>query len=90
MSVGGKVINHKIFDESVYIDTDDDGCKCAIYVERDANSEKVSIGDIVWWQGERAFWTTKDRKTEVETVLTRRGFSGVPYPHDKPVVQPKF
>lgn len=90
MSVGGKVIDHKIFDEKVYIDTYDDGCKCAIYVERDANSEKVKAGDIVWWQGLKAYWTTKDRKTQVETVLTRRSFSGVPYPHDEPVVYPKF
>ncbi len=89
MSVGGKVIDHKIFDEKVYINTDD-GSQCAIYVERDANSEKVQSGDIVWWQGDRAFWTTKDRKSQVETVLKRRGFSGVPYPHDEPVVHPKF
>jgi len=90
MSVGGKVIKHKIFDDKVYIDTDDDGCKCAIYVERDVNSEKVKEGDIVWWQSGKAYWTTEDRKTEIETVLIKRGFSGVPYPHDMPVVQPKF
>jgi hypothetical protein len=29
VSVGGKVINHKIFDEKVYIDTDDNGSKVA-------------------------------------------------------------
>ena len=89
MSVGGKVVDHKIFDEKVYINTND-GSECAIYVERDENSEKVKIGDVVWWQGDRAFWTTEDRKTEVETALKRRGFSGVPYPHDQPTVQAKF
>ncbi len=89
MSVGGKVIDHKIFDEKVYINTTD-GSECAIYVERDKNSESVSINDVVWWQGDKAYWTTKDRKAQVETVLFRRGFSGVPYPHDKPEVKPKY
>ncbi len=90
MSVGGKVIDHKIFDEKVYIDTDDNGSKCAIYVERDKHSESVRVGDIVWWQGVKAYWTTSDRKTQVETVLHRRGYSGVPYPHDELEVLPKF
>jgi len=89
MSVGGKVIDQKIFDDKVYINTSD-GSECAIYVERDKNSERVRVDDIVWWQGNRAFWTTKDRKSQVEIVLKRRGFSGVPYPHDMLEVKPKF
>jgi len=88
VSVGGKVIDHKIFDESVYINTSD-GSECAIYVERDMNSERVSIGDTVWWQGNSAYWTTGDEEID-ECRLIRRGFSGVPYPHDKPEVKPRF
>ena len=80
MSVGGKVTEVIIQDERVYIDTDDDGDKCAIFVESDENSIQVKSNDIVWWQGGRAFWTTADRKTVVERVLIRRGVSGVSRP----------
>lgn len=88
MSVGGKVIDHKIFNETVYINTSDDS-ECAIYVERDKNSELVKVNDIVWWQGNKAYWTTEDRKTKVEVVLNRRGFSGAPYPEETTEVKPK-
>lgn len=84
MSVGGKVIEVLTLDEKIWINTDDGTCECAIYVERDANSEQVKSGDVVWWQGSRAFWTTKDRKTHIEKVLIRIGFSGVSRPLSKP------
>lgn len=87
MSVGGKVIESIVFDDVVYINTHDGSCECAIYVERDQHSEKVTVDDIVWWQGGNAYWTTADRKTVVEKVLKRRGYSGVPHPHDRPRVK---
>ena len=83
MSVGGKVIDVIILKNKVYIDTIDHKDKCAIYVERDINSEKVSVNDIVWWQGKKAYWTTSDRKTHIEVTLNRIGYSGV----DKPLIQ---
>ena len=89
MSVGGKVKDVLIHENRVFINTIDDGYECAIYVERDRNSERVSSGDTVWWQGERAYWTTEDEEIE-ECTLKRRGFSGVPWPHDVPVVEPKY
>ena len=81
MSVGGKVTEVILEEHRVYIDTDDHGDKCAIFVDRDSNSEQVKPDDIVWWQGSNAFWTTADRKTVVERVLKRRGYSGVNRPH---------
>ena len=80
MSVGGEVTEVIVQDERVYIDTDDKGDKCAIFVEKDENSIQVKPKDIVWWQGHRAFWTTKDRETVVERTLIRRGTSGVSRP----------
>ena len=82
MSVGGKVTEVIILKDKVYIDTDDKGDKCAIYVELDDFSKQVSVDDIVWWQGRCAFWTTKDRKTHIETILTRLGSSGVNRPNE--------
>ena len=80
MSVGGKVTEVIVQEDRVYIDTDDSGDKCAIFVERDKNSEQVAPEDIVWWQGNDAYWTTADRETVVERTLKRRGFSGVNRP----------
>ena len=89
MSVGRKVIESIIFEDKVYINTKDGGAERAIIVDRDANSENVEAGDIVSWQGNRAFWTTSDRETKVKAVLSRRGFSGSFDAHDA-VVLPKF
>ncbi|MBL4869807.1 MAG: hypothetical protein JKX72_02510 [Robiginitomaculum sp.] len=80
MSVGGEVTEVIVQDGRVYIDTDDSGDKCAIFVEKDKNSVQVKLNDVVWWQGYRAFWTTADRKTVVERTLFRRGTSGVSRP----------
>jgi len=82
MSVGGVVKEVLQLPEKIWINTNDGSSDCAIYVERDSNSQRVKTGDIVWWQGSEAYWTTEDRQTEIETVLNRRGFSGVVY--DKP------
>lgn len=30
---------------------------CAIFVEKNATSEQVQIGDRIWWQGCEAMWT---------------------------------
>ena len=87
---GGTVTDHKIFHGSVYIDViDGDGVSCAIYVERCRESESISKGDSVWWQGDYARWTAKGSLKE-HIKIKRIGFSGVPYPHDRPVLQAKY
>ena len=79
MSVGGKVTEVIVQDDRIYIDTHDGHTDCAIYVERDIRSEKVKPGDVVWWQGRKAYWTTSDRST-IEEPLNRIGYSGVDRP----------
>lgn len=89
MSIGGEVKDVLIHDNRVFINIIDDGYECAIYVERDRNSEMVTPGDRIWWQCDNAYWTNKDEEIS-ECRLKRRGFSGVPWPHDTPVVEPKY
>ncbi len=81
MSVGGVVTEVIVQDERVYIDTDDKGDKCAIFVERDKNSETVSVGDKCWWQGSHAYWTPMPYSGREDVTLIRRGFSGVSRPN---------
>ncbi len=89
MSVGGEVVEVIKSGNKVWINTvekirDGDkhryGGRCAIFVAKDKNSIKVKPKDILWWQGRKAYWTTEDRLTEVETVLDKIGFSGVNRP----------
>ena len=80
MSVGGIVTYVSSDNDFVYIDTDDAGDKCAIYVQRDSRSILVKPNDIVWWQGLYAYWTSVDRTSYVEVRLTRVGYSGVKRP----------
>jgi len=81
MSVGGKVTEVIVLDDVVYIDTIDHKEECAIYVKRNQDSEAIMPGDVVWWQGRIAYWTTADRTSVVEKPLTRHGFSGVTRPN---------
>ena len=82
MSVGGNVTDVLVQKDRVYINTNDGSCDCAIFVEKDSNSEKVKINDVVWWQGDWAYWTTADRESVIEQKLKRRGFSGVQKPQE--------
>lgn len=49
---------------------------CAIYVERNADSEQIRPGDNIWWQGKWAMWTPADRRV-VDKEIPRRSYSGV-------------
>ena len=33
---------------------------CAIYVARNATSERIKPGDHLWWQGRQAMWTPQE------------------------------
>lgn len=52
---------------------------CAIYVERNADSEQIRPGDSIWWQGGRAMWTPTDRRF-TDREIPRRSYSGVRSP----------
>lgn len=51
---------------------------CSVLVERSPDADKIEIGDSIWWQGGRIYWTPQD-KSRVEVVLRKIGGSGVTY-----------
>lgn len=79
--VGGMVITTIGDGDRVYVN-----CKeiikrgrpqtCAIYVERNADSEQIRPGDNIWWQGKWAMWTPADRRF-TDRQIPRRSYSGV-------------
>ncbi len=61
--VGGKVIESVVLPDKVWVDVRDTNHPkdtCAIYVERNEDSEAISIGDSLWWQGGCSYWTPKE------------------------------
>ena len=66
------------FDEKIFVDSRATRYRdtCAIYVERNVDSERIEFGDRFWWQGAYAFWTPAD-ESRVEVKIPRVGFSGV-------------
>lgn len=80
--VGGMVITTIEDGDRVYINCVDrihPREMCAIYVERNADSEQVRPGDSIWWQGKWARWTPADRRV-VDKEIPRRSYSGVKSP----------
>lgn len=87
--VGGKVIETIECGEKIwincqeYLETTNEllNNTCGIYVENTSKSRSISEGDIVWWQGNRAMWTAKDKNGHTigksDTILKKIGFSGV-------------
>ncbi len=79
--VGGTVIEVVDLATKVYINCADKprgrkkADECAIYVKHTPESEKIQIGDAIWWQGGNAYWTPKDNRLSDE-VANARGLSG--------------
>jgi hypothetical protein len=94
--IGGTVIEVVDLATKVYINVAERPYNkietCAIYVERNENSEKIEIGDQIWWQGGFAMWTpAKNRNPNLEKLkcgvdydiqIQRVGFSGVNPPYN--------
>lgn len=84
--VGGMVITTITDGDRIYVNCQERGFAgrrrpdtCAIYVERNANSEQIRPGDSLWWQGKWAMWTPTDRRV-VDKQIPRRSYSGVKSP----------
>lgn len=81
--VGGKVEETIILDARVWVNCRGTGGErretCAVYVERNADSEAIKPGDSFWWQGGNAYWTPTDRG-RVDVAIERRSYSGVERP----------
>lgn len=69
---------------------------CAIYVEKNANSLQIQIGDSLWWQGRLAMWTPYKivqaaaelkQGVDFDVQIPRVGYSGVTHPSRKQLEQ---
>jgi uncharacterized protein YraI len=90
MSVGGKVCEVIDTGKRIWVNTrewEGSSQSCAIYVERTAEARTISVGDTVWWQGEYARWTPKNRSGNSigpsDIKIPRIGFSGVSRPNEE-------
>lgn len=83
--IGGKIVEIIMEAERVFVnvaDTTYPKDRAAIYVERNANSEAMSTGDSLWWQGRYAMWTPQSyqgRSCEHREHITCQGSAGVDY-----------
>ena len=84
--IGGLVIETIVLANRVWINYAErqSRSQCAIYVERTPASEKVRLGDMLWWQGAYAMWTPLDKRF-IEKKLLRIGSSGVNRPKERRV-----
>jgi hypothetical protein len=51
---------------------------CSVLVERNPDSEQIQIGDRLWWQSGKVFWTALD-ESRIEVEIRKIGGSGVTY-----------
>ena len=73
--VGGKVINIVKLSGGVWVqcqDTTYTQDTCAIRVK---DSREMKVGDSLWWQGNRAYWTPKPDDGREDIDLERVGYS---------------
>lgn len=70
--------------------------QCAIYIERNENSEQIKLKDSLWWQGRFAMWTPAENRKKTcnhehhyscqragidyDIKIPRVGYSGVERP----------
>jgi hypothetical protein len=86
--IGGIVTETKQLPDRIWLDCEEQNStsKCAIYVERNENSERIKAGDSVWWQGGYALWTPYGVNRparagkDYDIRIPRIGFSGVSKP----------
>lgn len=97
--VGGTVIEVVDLATKVYVNCADKprgrkkADECAIYVKRTPESEKIEIGDSIWWQGRVAYWTTCANRNghnrglecgvDYDIPIPRIGYSGVSHPTNR-------
>lgn len=80
--VGGKVREIVEQENRIWLDVQDviyPKDFCALYIERNKDSEQIQIGDSVWWQGKFLLWTPKDGSRE-DVEIPRLSYSGVGVP----------
>lgn len=66
---------------------------CAILIERNESSDKIQIGDSVWWHGDIAYWTPVQNRgghlkgmkchVDYDIPIPKIGYSGINHPSRK-------
>ena len=73
----------------LFVDTRDKNDTCAVMVEKDANSERIQIGDALWWQSGWCMWTPQALRKkqkgmkcgkDFDIKIKKIGYSGVSHP----------
>jgi hypothetical protein len=80
MSVGGKVIQvYQADQDKVWLNTLDHGEPTSVLVN--PKGHEIKLGDKVWWQGGKVYWTSQSTLDTVD--LPKIGGSGVNHPLGK-------
>lgn len=58
---------------------------CAVYLEKNETSDKIQVGDSIWWQDRVAMWTPSGSErlqggVDCDIRIPRVGYSGVVHP----------
>lgn len=83
--IGGKIIEIVPEDGRVFVNVRDTAYpkdRCGIYVEKNQISERMEIGDSLWWQGAFAMWTPESYQQQScshREHITCNGRSGIDY-----------
>lgn len=79
--VGGTVIEVIELPKKIWVNVKDTTYKdtAAIYIERNKDSERIVVGDSIWWQGKFAMWTPGTREV-ADVKIPRLSYSGVGRP----------
>ena len=82
--IGGEVVETLAQGDRLWVNCEDHGSQCAIYLDRNGESESITPGDSIWWHTRTAYWTRYDgagnRVGERDVPLVKIGYSGVPRP----------
>ena len=72
--IGGTVVDMwRLEQDCISVVVKDTGLLC-VRLDKEDNSLAISRGDSLWWQGDVALWTPKDRSL-VDVRIARRGCS---------------
>jgi hypothetical protein len=82
--IGGIVTRTVVLKDRVWVDCVErsSNSKCAVYCERNSDSEAIRPGDSFWWQAGKCMWTPFD-KSRVDVKIKKLGYSGVGLPKEK-------
>jgi len=77
--VGGKVINVIIAPSRTWVQCIDEtygANTCAIWVK---DAKEMKVGDHVWWQGDKAYWTPMPKSERIDIPLDLSGNGNCPF-----------